>query len=463
MLETSLFDETKKPHLPKYLAFRLGVLGVTSFSVGGSIYLWSTRANYTASYFLVDNSFMTVERILLLQPFQFLISHFGISIANSSRRVLGSIRNVYLVLALVLGLGSATTLLFNSFWWLLFVRSLIGTAAGVAWFQPLGLAWSTFPKQKGLIFGCFASANFFMLIIFNQITTWIVNPHDEKPQIDNKYFKGDILERVPIMFYTLGGIYAAMMLFAALCAFEQPRMGNLSTLEELREEPQMLPTPEETKKSEISSFMAFKGMLKELNLWLLCLMIMAAIIGPSILINNFKCYGLMLLFGDEELTYSLNIILIFVPILKLCIPVFVEYTGNQKFLIPVLIISTITSIFFSQVVPVSIFYYSMLSALLIWSYHIIGTIQVTFISAEFPKEIQAMVISHVGNFLSFGDMFGQSMMVLGLNFNQVFYASIGFSTIALLVLFVLRDGYLVKTKYPPRLHSSAETKEITLT
>ena len=447
-MREALLDESRKVHLPKYVWPRLLVIGIVSFAIGGTSFLWGTRAVYIASYFIQGNPSMTVENVLIMQSIQVFASNFGVAIGNTSLRLAGSVRKVFIYLAIVFAATSFPMLLINNFWWVLLLRIIMGLAMGVAWYQPMGLAWGTFPNKKGLLYGIFSAANFFALILFSQLTMMIVNPDNALP--NGQYFPPEVYSNVPKMFNILGGIYVVLLLLAAICAFDQKRMGNLSNVDEMINEPQLFDEDGNIQAAKrLSSFQAFQSTLKCPRLWMLAIMLLFAMIGPAILLNNFKVYGFEMKFDDLKLTLLFNVITATLPFQKLFTPILAEKIGNRKLVAIVLVLNIINAILLKTTTQTNIWYYGLVSGISTLSYHTMWTISVTYPSAEFPKETQPMIISLLGVFMSAGDIGSQSFLVLGLSFSQIFLLGLILGVIALFLLIFLEDGTILTGKKLP--------------
>jgi len=451
-MKSPLIDE-EKSKLPWLVWPRLLIIGTLAFSIGGTCFLWSNLAIYISSYLIKDNSSMTVGTIILMQSIQIFALNVAIGFGNKALRLCRTYRNTFIVLAIVFGATSFPTVWINSFWWILFLRIIMGFAMGIAWYLPINMAWSTFPDKKGLLYGIFSLTNFFALILLGQVTTIIANPDNDQPTIvigDTKYFSDEIAGNVPNLFYILTAIYVAMMLISALCSFEQEqqRTGAISNVDEMVNTPHF---HEDEAKKRATSFMVFQGSLKNYKVWTLIAMLSCGMLGPAILLNNFTSYGFVLGFTADALKNGLSVIMIFVPFLKFAIPIIAEKIGNRKLALIVMTLMIINGILLQTTDPKNIWYYGLISGISTLSYHTLWSLSVTFPSAEFPKEIHSMIISFICVFISAGDIGSQFVIVLGMTYEQAFLLGLFLSSFALIMLVWLEDGTIATgKKLPPK-------------
>ena len=99
-----------------------------------------------------------------------------------------------------------------------FYGAIFGLGCGFTYLPPVISAWSYFPERKGLISGIIIGAFGLGAAIFDQISTKLVNPHNEDAHIKVKhgsvtdhYYGYDVSYRVPAMLRYLALIWFIMM------------------------------------------------------------------------------------------------------------------------------------------------------------------------------------------------------------------------------------------------------------
>eukprot|EP00331_Platyophrya_macrostoma_P002659 CAMPEP_0176423382 /NCGR_PEP_ID=MMETSP0127-20121128/10249_1 /TAXON_ID=938130 /ORGANISM="Platyophrya macrostoma, Strain WH" /LENGTH=341 /DNA_ID=CAMNT_0017804319 /DNA_START=256 /DNA_END=1281 /DNA_ORIENTATION=+ len=341
----------------------------------------------------------------------------------------------------------------------------MGICFGIAWYQPLGLAWGTFPEKKGLLYGIYSAANYFALIFFNQMTYWIVNPYDHKPvkySETEEYYDESVYNNVPTMFFVMSGIYLGMMILAAICSFDVDKVGHLSNLDELRNDPQYL-DKDGKPESRVTSFMVFKGTLYKYKVWLLYAGLFCGMIGPSLLFNNYKTYGQLHGYSDGDLTMIFNLITFTVPVVKLGLPALIDIVGNRFVVAPIMVVALIHELLLVLNPPGegTLWYYAVLSLISTLSYHSLNTATVTYANHEFPKESHTLVISMMKNMLSVGDMLGQGLLIIGVGFTTIFSVSAVLLALSAAILVSLKDGSIMGIQLPPKRRLTGNEKLLT--
>ena len=110
-----------------------------------------------------------------------------------------------------------------SFWLLLLTYGLLfGLGLGIAYVAPLVCAMRWMPRWKGVAAGFVLAGLGLGALIFDPVQTAFINP-DNLPGDADGYFKDDdLLDRVPLIFPILGGIYAVMQLIGSLLIVNPP-------------------------------------------------------------------------------------------------------------------------------------------------------------------------------------------------------------------------------------------------
>lgn len=93
---------------------------------------------------------------------------------------------------------------------------------GIAYIPPLAAGMRWYPQQKGLVNGIILSGYGLGALVFNPVQTAFLNPKNENPEKDGYFYNDDILDRVPYVFYLLGGVYGSLQLIGILVLFKSP-------------------------------------------------------------------------------------------------------------------------------------------------------------------------------------------------------------------------------------------------
>ena len=110
-----------------------------------------------------------------------------------------------------------------SFWLFMLTYGLVfGLGIGIAYVGPLSCAMRWFPRYKGVA-GGFVVAGFGLgALVFDQVQSLYINPHNVEPDEDGYFRDKDLLDRVPFVFLILGGTYAVMQLVGSLFIVNPP-------------------------------------------------------------------------------------------------------------------------------------------------------------------------------------------------------------------------------------------------
>lgn len=98
--------------------------------------------------------------------------------------------------------------------------------SGLLFYAPLMCAWEWFGKLKGMCSGIILAGFGLGTFFFGPLAAAIVNPHDEKREIDpvsgEMYFSRDVSERVPVMLMTCTIIWSFFALIGLFTIQRNP-------------------------------------------------------------------------------------------------------------------------------------------------------------------------------------------------------------------------------------------------
>lgn len=103
---------------------------------------------------------------------------------------------------------------------------------------PLICGWEWFPKDKGLVTGTCLGGYGFGSFIFSQVSTALVNPKGESPELtdpenpDINFYDWDVAGRVPYMIRTLVYIWAGLALIGVLLVERKPDGADSAVLQQ---------------------------------------------------------------------------------------------------------------------------------------------------------------------------------------------------------------------------------------
>jgi len=92
---------------------------------------------------------------------------------------------------------------------------------GLTYLAPVHHSWLWFPKSPGLVSGIILAGFGFGPFVLNFVATAIINP-ERLPQKSDDTYDESVNERFPLMIYSLGGIYAGLVLIGFLLIFPGP-------------------------------------------------------------------------------------------------------------------------------------------------------------------------------------------------------------------------------------------------
>ena len=109
-----------------------------------------------------------------------------------------------------------------SFWLLLLTYGFtFGVGVGIAYVGPLSCAIRWMPRWKGVAGGFIVAGFGLGGLIFDQVQSYYINPHNLKPT-DGYFTDHDLLDRVPSVFLILGGTYAVMQFIGSMLIANPP-------------------------------------------------------------------------------------------------------------------------------------------------------------------------------------------------------------------------------------------------
>jgi len=165
----------------------------------------------------MHNSSITLQDTNVILPLQIFFSNItqfpGVYIAL----------NFHPKISMSLGIGLVVLGVFCSsfckslFWFSVTYGVIYGLGVGMAYTTPLLLSWSHFPKIKGRISGVIISGFGFGAFCFNFVSTFIINPNNEKASekekndgVTDHYFKDSIAENLPSTLRLLSLMYLCL-------------------------------------------------------------------------------------------------------------------------------------------------------------------------------------------------------------------------------------------------------------
>merc|ERR1712226_1758480 len=101
----------------------------------------------------------------------------------------------------------------NWMWFQFYYGGVHGLAVGLMYLIPIYLNWLALPDIKGTVSSTSTMGGNFSSILLSFLALRIVNPDNEAPtisdpkDINNKYFKQEIADRVPMLLLISAAIY----------------------------------------------------------------------------------------------------------------------------------------------------------------------------------------------------------------------------------------------------------------
>lgn len=93
---------------------------------------------------------------------------------------------------------------------------------GISYIAPLAIGMKWYPGHKGLVNGTILAGFGLGALIFNQVQTLYLNPHNKSPDLDGYFTDPEILDCVPSVFLFLGALYGCIQLIGISLLFQSP-------------------------------------------------------------------------------------------------------------------------------------------------------------------------------------------------------------------------------------------------
>ena len=211
----------------------------------GSIYIWGNISVYVTSYLRHYDDSLTLEDTFIILPI--ILVMINIILYFGSYLTLRFSPKLTWILGMSLFVGgtfaSSFTTDFPTF--AMCYGGVTGTGMGFIYMSPIIASWSYFPEKKGAISGIITGSLGISAAIFDPLSTYLVNPDNESPDIEEKngdiedhYYTYDIASRVPAMIRWLCLIYIIMAIVGTILVFEINRTGlNATNLSQTNECP----------------------------------------------------------------------------------------------------------------------------------------------------------------------------------------------------------------------------------
>ena len=121
----------------------------------------------------------------------------------------------------------------NWIWFQFYYGGVHGLAVGLMYLVPIYINWLALPGMKGTVSSTSTMGGNFSSILLSFLALKIVNPDNEAPTIvdpndtNNKYFKKEITDRVPMLLLILAVIYFIIGTIGALMVWQPDKKVNL--------------------------------------------------------------------------------------------------------------------------------------------------------------------------------------------------------------------------------------------
>jgi len=179
----------------------------------GNLYLWGNISTYVVSYFnqVHGDPNATTEIAGIMLPLMILFQAFTVPLGAYMQKRYNP--KLVLLLGSVIMVGSVFAATFCRTWWAFtfFYGLMFPVGIGIVYYVPIMCGWEWFPEHKGTVTGVVVAGYGFGAFIFGFISTALVNPTNEKPTLDGKFFRDDVSKNVPNM------LRICLIFWALLC------------------------------------------------------------------------------------------------------------------------------------------------------------------------------------------------------------------------------------------------------
>eukprot|EP01084_Bolivina_argentea_P186933 322111_1 len=225
-----LFDKLSKVSKDAYLAL---ICCMLIRAATGLTYIFANLLPYIASYIASKHGnnentydYYTVKCSWLYTAF--IVPCSGIVVFAGKMEQKFGMRPTTILGFILMNIGiSASYFVCHSFWGMLvFYGILNGMGVGIIYTMPILCVMRWFPNNKGLVNGLVAFAFGTSGIIFNPLSTYIINPKNIPIDPDTGFlYQNDVLNNIPSYFWKISLIYS-FIAFLSMFYFKNPPSWN---------------------------------------------------------------------------------------------------------------------------------------------------------------------------------------------------------------------------------------------
>eukprot|EP01017_Pseudomicrothorax_dubius_P036656 TRINITY_DN5271_c0_g1_i3.p1 TRINITY_DN5271_c0_g1~~TRINITY_DN5271_c0_g1_i3.p1 ORF type:complete len:453 (-),score=100.82 TRINITY_DN5271_c0_g1_i3:498-1856(-) len=218
----------------------LNVLGGFLCSMAyGSSNIWGNISIYVVSWIRKDNPSITLSNSFTLVPVALVFLYCCVVMSIRVGQKLG-VGLVSLIGAIVLPLAVFLSSFNNNFFMFAGLYGVLANLAiGINFMIPYKVGWDHFPESKGRITGIISGGFGLSPLIFNLLTSFVVNPNNLPPdfpvregEVITKYYTGEVVENVPRMLQVLAVCQCAIALVGtALLSLKKKTIPKESLIE----------------------------------------------------------------------------------------------------------------------------------------------------------------------------------------------------------------------------------------
>ena len=191
----------------------------------GTIYIWSSLTPYVTSALRAAEPHynVTYNDTLCIYATGLGIQSVFMIIAGVLEQRVGA-KNVVFVGAAMFAMTVYMSSYATGFWSLWFFYGfMFGISVGLSYTTIIAMNVRWLPKQKSLVVGTIVCGVGLGSFTFGLLVGWLINPEGFDPGVDGYFPTGSpVINRVPIMFRTLGCIYASIFSVAYFLVSESP-------------------------------------------------------------------------------------------------------------------------------------------------------------------------------------------------------------------------------------------------